>query len=145
MADMVTVSDQIRVRTTGRTDVVDLTIRVRQFVTENACTDGQLVVFVPGATAAVSTIEFEPGLKDDLPAFFESIAPYSHPWKHHETWGCDNGGAHIRATLMGPSCAFPVIDGTIPLGTWQQIVLIDFDTRPRNRTLIVSFVGATQA
>lgn len=138
---MTTVTGTIQVNTAGRTDVVDVTEPVRLFLAEHGCREGQLVVFVPGATAAVSTIEFEPGLKADIPAFFERIAPYDHPWKHHETWGCDNGGAHIRATLMGPSCAFPVVNGTVPLGTWQQIVLIDFDTRPRTRELIVSFVG----
>ena len=141
MSNVISVSGHIPVQTKGKTDVVDLTDQVRQFVTENDCTNGQLVAFVPGATAAISTIEYEPGLKADLPAFFESIAPYNHQWKHHETWGCDNGGAHIRATLMGPSCAFPVIAGRLPLGTWQQIVLIDFDTTPRNRDIILSYVG----
>ena len=141
MADMISFSETIQVQTLGRTDVVDITVQVQQCLSGGGCGDGQVVVFVPGATAAISTIEYEPGLKADLPAFFDSIAPYNHPWKHHETWGCDNGGAHIRATMMGPSCAFPVVSGRIPLGTWQQIVLIDFDTAPRSREIILSFVG----
>lgn len=143
--NMSAVTGTIHVETTGRSDVVDVTEQVRSFLAEHQCGEGQLVVFVPGATAAVSTIEFEPGLKADVPVFFERIAPYDHPWKHHETWGCDNGGAHIRATLMGPSCTFPVADGRVPLGTWQQIVLIDFDTRPRTRELILSYVGTVEA
>jgi len=129
--------------TRGRTHLVDLTDRVRRFLADHHCENGQLVVLAKGSTGAISTVEFEPGLKADLPAFFETIAPYEHSWKHHETWGCDNGAAHIRATLTGPSCAFPVIAGEIPLGTWQQIVLIDFDTRPRTRTVIIQFTGTT--
>jgi secondary thiamine-phosphate synthase enzyme len=95
-----------------------------------------------GSTAAVTTLEYEPGLvKRDIAVAYERIAPRHASYLHEETWNDDNGHSHVRATITGPSAAFPIVDGSIPLGTWQQIVLIDFDTRARKREVVVSIVG----
>ncbi len=125
----------------GFNDIIDITPEVRQFVKDNQLKEGQLLVFIPGSTAAISTIEYEPGLLRDLPERMEKIAPMKDRYFHDETWHDGNGYAHIRSTLMGPSFTVPVIDGTLNLGTWQQIILVDFDNRPRNRKVTMQFCG----
>jgi secondary thiamine-phosphate synthase enzyme len=100
------------------------------------------VVFVVGSTAALTTTEAEPGLLNhDLKAFFERIAPEDARYRHEETWHDDNGHAHVRASALGPSITIPIVDGALPLGEWQQVVLIDFDTRARQREVVVQVVG----
>jgi len=101
-----------------------------------------LTAFVPGSTGALTTIEYEPGLLEDIPALFEKIAPRDFPYRHHETWHDDNGSAHLRAALVGPSISVPFVQGRLTLGTWQQLVLVDFDTRPRRRRLVVQIIGS---
>jgi secondary thiamine-phosphate synthase enzyme len=135
-------SGRFDVSTKGDSQVIDITRQVGRIVAESGMRQGMLVVFVVGSTAAITTTEAEPGLMThDLKAFWERLAPEDDYYKHEETWHDDNGHAHVRASALGPSLALPVIGGQLPLGTWQQIVLLDFDTRPRRRELIVQIVG----
>lgn len=133
-------TDYITVKTKGNRDVVDLTPRLREILGGSGVSDGIAVVFAPGSTAAVTTIEYEPGLKKDIDLFLERIAPYGARYHHHETWHDDNGSAHLQAALIGPSVALPVVKGEPALGTWQQVVLVDCDTRPRDRKIVVQVV-----
>lgn len=128
--------------TTGQTHVIDVTSHVQAQIAKTKIRDGIVCVFVGGSTAAITTTEAEPGLLNhDLKAFFDRIAPDNIPYKHEDTWSDDNGHSHVRASLIGPSVALPLIDGQMPLGKWQHIVFIDFDTRGRKREVIVKVVG----
>jgi secondary thiamine-phosphate synthase enzyme len=139
-----TYSARFQVRTRGDTDVIDITDRVSRVLTESGIRQGILVVFVVGSTAGVTTTEAEPGLLNhDLKAFWERVAPRGEYYHHEQTWHDDNGHAHVRASALGPSLAIPVVDGRLTLGTWQQIVLLDFDTRPRQREIVIQIVGQT--
>lgn len=131
----------IALATRGNADIHDLTARVRDILTESGAADGLLTVFVPGSTAGITTTEFEPGLRKDLPAAFERIAPSSIPYAHDATWHDGNGHSHVRASLVGPGITVPFSGGELLLGTWQNIVLIDFDNRPRRREVIVQVLG----
>jgi len=134
--------DVIHLRTGGDGDIVDLTDHLRRVVVESGITVGQATAMVVGSTAALSTLEYEPGLVNhDIVAAMEQIAPHAGAYRHEETWKDDNGHSHVRATLVGPSLALPVVDGVVPFGTWQQPVLLDFDTRPRERTVVVTVLG----
>lgn len=128
-------------RTAGDGDTVDLTQKLAEAVSECGLVGGVATLFVPGSTAGLTTIEFEPGAVSDLKDVFEAVAPGDRDWKHHERWGDHNGHSHVRAALLGPSLSVPFVDGELALGTWQQVVLVDFDDRPRNRTIIVQIVG----
>jgi secondary thiamine-phosphate synthase enzyme len=135
-------SGTLKIKTKGNCDVVDITGRVNEFVSKSDIRKGTVTVFNVGSTAGITTTEYEPGLVNyDIRAAFEKIAPETGRYEHEETWHDDNGHAHVRATLMGPSLSVPVIDGRLTLGTWQQIILVDFDTRPRTRTVICQMVG----
>jgi secondary thiamine-phosphate synthase enzyme len=138
---MALVTDSVSVSTRGDSHMIDLTARVQEVVHRHGFREGQALVFVPGSTAGLTTIEFEPGLQKDLPAAFERIAPRGIRYEHEEAWHDDNGHSHVRASLLGPSITLPFKDGRLLLGTWQQVVLIDFDTRPRRRTLVVQLSG----
>jgi secondary thiamine-phosphate synthase enzyme len=128
--------------TRGDDHIVDLTDQVQRAVAESGVTVGQAALLVHGSTAALTTVEYEPGLVNhDVSAALERIAPRDARYEHEETWHDDNGHSHVRASLVGPSLALPVAEGRVPLGTWQQIVLIDSDTRPRKRTVHLSVVG----
>lgn len=131
----------INIKTNGFTDIVDLSGEVKKFLNETKIVDGTLVVFVVGSTAGITTIEYEGGLKKDIPEFLEEILPYKKNYEHHKTWGDDNGSAHIRAALIGPSQTIPIVDGKLATGTWQQVVLIDFDTCARDRKVIMQVIG----
>ena len=128
---------RFRVRTQGHCDVVDITDQVTAAVRGSGIGDGAALVFVAGSTAAVTTIEFESGVIEDLCHMLERLAPENADYKHHQRWGDRNGAAHIRSALFGTHFMVPVEDGRPVLGTWQQIVLIDFDERPREREVIV--------
>jgi secondary thiamine-phosphate synthase enzyme len=130
----------IQVSTKGNRDVVDLTAQMTELIREKGVKDGIITVFVPGSTAAVTTIEFEPGLKKDIDLFLEKLIPYGANYHHHNTWHDDNGSSHLQASMIGPSLTVPVVDGNLTLGTWQQVVLIDCDTRPRSRSIVVQIV-----
>jgi secondary thiamine-phosphate synthase enzyme len=139
---MAVVTRDFEVRTQGDSQVINLSHRVAELAAGGAIRDGLVTVFVVGSTAGITTTEFEPGLANhDLKAFFEKIAPQDAHYAHEGTWNDDNGHAHVRASLLGPSLTIPLVAGKLQLGTWQQIVLIDFDTRPRTRRIVVQLVG----
>jgi secondary thiamine-phosphate synthase enzyme len=137
------VTERIQRETRGDDDIQDLTRDVQALVDRHSLREGQVLIFVPGSTAGLTTIEFEPGLLRDLPAAFERLAPRGLRYHHEDTWHDGNGHSHVRASLLGPSLTVPVAAGTLVLGTWQQIVLIDFDNRPRRRELVVQLSGET--
>ena len=132
---------QMKFSTEGQGQLLDLTREVGEELGSSGLREGQVTVFVVGSTAGVSTIEFEPGLKKDMARFFEKIAPRNERYAHHDTWGDDNGSSHVRAALQGPSLTVPFSESRLLLGQWQQIVLMEFDTRPRERTVILQFIG----
>ena len=135
-------SHNLETKTQGNTHVVNITDQVARCIESGQITNGTATVFVVGSTAGVTTTEFEPGLvKRDLKAAFEGIAPEDATYLHEQTWHDDNGHAHVRASLLGPSLTVPFIDRSLQLGTWQQIVLIDFDTRSRSRRFVVQVIG----
>ena len=122
--------------------MVDLTAKLQAVVADTGVRTGQAALLVHGSTASLTTLEYEPGLVEhDLSAALERLAPRDERYEHEETWHDDNGHSHVRASLVGPSLALPIVDGRVPLGTWQQVVLVDSDTRPRTRTVHVSVVG----
>jgi len=137
---MAVVSDIICVSTKGKRDIIDITSMIQELITGNEVKDGIVTVFMPGSTAALTTIEFEPGLIKDLDQFLENILPYKVEYKHHNTWHDDNGAAHLQSALIGPSVTIPIVNGTLTLGTWQQVILVDCDTRPRNRKIVVQIL-----
>ncbi|HOT46185.1 MAG TPA: secondary thiamine-phosphate synthase enzyme YjbQ [Spirochaetota bacterium] len=133
-------TDFITVSSRGGREVIDLTPELRNIIGRHGLSDGIAVVFSPGSTAGITTIEYEPGLKKDIDIFLEKLVPYGGAYHHHETWHDDNGSSHLQAALIGPSVAVPVVGGKPSLGTWQQVVLIDCDTRPRRREIVVQLV-----
>ncbi|MCD6207329.1 MAG: YjbQ family protein [Methanosarcinales archaeon] len=141
MAAINTVTGYIEFATKGDADIIDITGEVSDAVSESGVTDGIVVVFAPGATGAVTTIEYESGLISDFKSMLERIAPQNITYAHNLRWGDGNGHSHVRASLLGPSLSVPLIDGRMQLGTWQQIIFIDLDNRPRDRKLIVQIVG----
>jgi secondary thiamine-phosphate synthase enzyme len=130
-------NNQIFVRTTGKTDIVDLTSQISREVKKSSVVNGTVTVFVPGSTAAITTIEFESGVINDLRKAIDRMAPEDIYYEHNERWGDGNGYAHVRAAMIGPSLHIPIVEGKMTLGTWQQIVLLDFDNRPRSRRIVV--------
>jgi len=134
-------TERIRVNSKGDTDIIDLTPRLRQIVERSPLTDGQVTVFVPGSTAGVSVVEYEPGLLQDIPEVMEDLIPSSRSYHHDLTWHDGNGHAHLRATLIGPSLTIPFEKKNLTLGTWQQVILLDFDNRPRDRQIVVQLIG----
>ena len=135
-------TEQILVRTRGNNHVINITHKVTQVVNGSGVTDGVVTVFNVGSTAGITTTEFEPGLANhDIEAAFERIAPANGRYEHEETWHDDNGHSHVRASLLGPSLSVPLVGDQLTLGTWQQIILVDFDTRSRSRTVVCQIVG----
>jgi len=134
------VTETLSINTEGRSHMVDLTSAVAEKLSELAMGEGIVTLFVPGSTGAVTTIEFEPGLAQDLPEMFDRLIPEGE-YHHDQTWGDGNGHAHLRASVVGPSLQVPFTEGKLTLGTWQQIVFIDFDTRPRRRRLMLQYMG----
>lgn len=134
-------SGRFTVSTQGDDQMLDITGKVEQAILESGVMNGVAVVFVVGSTAAITTIEYEPGLEQDMQTVMERIAPRDASYAHEARWHDDNGHSHIRASLLGPSLSVPIVGGRMTLGAWQQIVLIDFDTRPRTRTIHVQVIG----
>ncbi len=135
-------SHRVTIPTRGNAQVVDVTPSVEAALRDGRISDGTVTLFVVGSTAALSTTEYEPGLAEtDLAAFYERVAPEDGHYEHEVTWNDDNGHSHVRATFTGPSITVPLVDGALTLGTWQQIVLLDFDTRPRERKIVVQVIG----
>lgn len=132
---------ELNVKTRGEVDIINITDDVQDIVNESKIKNGIICLFVPGSTGTITTIEYEPGLMQDLPRALEIIAPKGIYYNHHETWHDDNGHSHVRASLMGPGMSVPLKNGKIIHGTWQQIVFVELDTSPRNRNIIVQIVG----
>ena len=134
-------SDELKILTKKESDIVDITNNVQDLIKKSKIRNGIICVFVPGSTGSITTIEYEPGLKKDFPNALDKIAPKNIQYKHHNTWNDDNGRSHVKASLMGPSLNLPIKDGNLIHGTWQQLVFIELDTKPRNRIIIVTIVG----
>jgi len=133
---------KIKVKTDGNCDVVNITEQVNEVISKSGIREGTATVFNIGSTGAITTTEYEPGLiNHDIEAAFERVAPKAAVYEHEKTWHDDNGHAHVRAAFLGPSLSVPIVEGQLTLGTWQQIVLVDFDTRPRTRTVICQVMG----
>jgi secondary thiamine-phosphate synthase enzyme len=130
--------------TSGFCDIIDITAKVREPIENEKVERGLATLFVSGSTAALTTIEYEPGLIQDLKEFLEKWIPSNRRYHHDDRWGDNNGFSHLRASLFGPSLTVPIDDGRLLLGTWQQIVLLDFDNRPRTRDIIVQLIGASE-
>ena len=138
-------TEEILLQTRGFTDIIDITPQVDGLLKKNEFSEGQVTIMVPGSTGGITTIEFEPGLLKDLPEFFDSIIPLEKSYHHDQTWQDGNGYAHLRSALLKPSLTIPFNANSLLLGTWQQIVFVDFDNRKRNRRLIVQFIGVKKA
>ena len=132
---------EIELSTAGNDDVVDITAAVEARIGEAGIIEGTVIVFVPGSTGGLTTIEYESGVVRDLKEALERLVPRGISYHHDARWGDGNGHSHVRASLVGPSLAVPVSGGRMILGTWQQIVFIDFDNRPRRRSLVVQASG----
>ena len=131
----------INLTTNGNCDIVDITEKVENLINEAGFSEGNVLIFAGGSTAGITTIEFEPGLRKDYPNFFERIAPSNIKYEHDNTWHDGNGHSHVRASIQGASLTIPFINGSMLLGTWQQIILVDFDNRSRKREITVQIFG----
>jgi secondary thiamine-phosphate synthase enzyme len=130
--------------TAGFCDIIDITKKLHEHIRDAHIRAGTATLFVSGSTAALTTIEHEVGLVRDLKEFVETQIPSDRRYHHDDRWGDDNGFSHLRAALFGPSLAIPIVAGVLSLGTWQQVVLLDFDNRPRNREIIVQLIGESE-
>jgi secondary thiamine-phosphate synthase enzyme len=137
--------DELTVETTAGTDIIDLTGQVTDFLASSGAADGLLTVFVPGSTGAVTTIEYEPGVLEDLAEAVERLTPRGIPYAHDAAWGDGNGYSHVRAALLGPGLSIPFAAGRLILGAWQQVVLLDFDNRPRRRRVVLQILAGGES
>lgn len=137
---MTVYTEHFLINTRGFTDIIDITEKVKSAVYKHNIKEANVVVALPGSTASITTIEYEPGLIKDLPAILDEIAPMNKQYHHDDIWHDGNGYAHIRAAMIGSSVTIPLIEGALLLGTWQQIVLIDFDNKPRARNIYVQII-----
>lgn len=135
------VTRRIGLKTKGNCHILDITRQVAQEVAGSGLKDGTVTVFVTGSTGGVTTVEYESGLLSDLRDLFDRVAPSNVPYQHNLRWGDGNGHAHVRASLLGASLTVPFADKRLTLGTWQQIIFIDFDNRPRSRELVLQLMG----
>lgn len=138
---MSTKSGTVSLRTSAKDEVIDITDKVQDIVSKSGIDNGLACIFVAGSTAAVTTVEFEPGLVKDLNEAMDRLYPKGIDYDHHRRWGDGNGHSHVRASLVGPSLTVPIVDGRLLLGTWQQIVFLEFDNKPRSREVAVQIVG----
>ncbi|MFO7980908.1 MAG: secondary thiamine-phosphate synthase enzyme YjbQ [Candidatus Aminicenantes bacterium] len=138
---MKVINDSIQLSTSGFSDMKDLTGKVSDKLASLKLQSGQVTLFVPGSTGGLTTIEYESGLEQDFTELMERISPSNKTYHHDARWGDGNGFSHVRASLIGPSLTVPFEDGKLMLGTWQQIVFIDFDNRSRSRTIVLQFIG----
>jgi len=136
-------TDSLKIETAGFGDILDITEQVQIRLSESSLSDGNVTVFVSGSTAGITTIEYEPGAVDDLKKAIERQAPVNLHYAHDARWGDGNGFSHVRAALMGASITIPFLAGKIQLGTWQQIILCDFDNRARTRNILVQMIGVS--
>lgn len=138
---MVVLTKSVQIKSIGENDMIDITQETAAFIRESKIKNGIITVFVAGSTAAVTTIEYEPGLKRDFPKMLSRIAPNDINYEHDNTWHDGNGHSHVLASLLGPSLTIPFRNGSLMLGTWQQIVLVEMDTRSRQRNIIIQIIG----
>ena len=131
----------ISLNTQGNADVRDITAEVARSILQSGLQDGTATIFCPSSTSALTTIEYESGAVSDLRRLFDEIIPQNREYAHNERWHDGNGHSHVRAALLGPSLTIPFVDGQLTIGTWQQIIYVDFDNRPRQRKLILQLVG----
>jgi len=131
----------IQLTTRGNADAQDITTQIAQAVLASKMQSGTVTVFCPSSTSAVTTIEYESGCLQDLRRLFDEIIPPNRDYAHNARWGDGNGHSHVRAALLGASLAIPFVDGRLTLGTWQQVIYVDFDTRPRSRQLVLQIMG----
>ena len=134
-------TNTIELQTKGNADIQDITGKVRAIVAETGLDNGLVTIFCPSSTSALTTIEFESGCLSDLQRLFDEIADSNRHYAHNARWGDGNGHSHVRAALLGASLTVPFVEGRLTLGTWQQIIYVDFDNRPRHRSLIAQVVG----
>ena len=139
--EMTVITKTTQIKTIGENNMIDITGQTSKAVKESKLEDGIVTVFVPGSTAAITTIEYEPGLTQDFPRMLSRIAPKDIDYQHDNTWHDGNGHSHVKASLIGPSLTIPFKDGNLMLGTWQQLVLLETDTRPRERKIILQIIG----
>ena len=135
------ITSKISLQTEGNGDTIDITSQIQKEISTNNINSGTVTVFVSGSTAGLSTIEYEPGVVSDFKEMFERIIPKGMKYEHDRAWGDGNGHSHVRASLLGPSLVIPFSDKRLILGTWQQIILVDFDNRPRSRQVILQIMG----
>ncbi len=138
---MVVYSGEISLKTKGEVDIIDITEKVEGLVNESGVKNGIAVVFCIGSTCAISTVEYEPGLKKDIPEALARLFPKNIRYHHEDTWHDGNGHSHVRATFLKPDLTVPIVNGKMTLGTWQQIVFVELDVRPRNRRIVVQVLG----
>jgi secondary thiamine-phosphate synthase enzyme len=138
---MAIVTKTIQIKSRGEDDVIDITEPTSKAIKESNLKNGIATVFVSGSTAAITTIEYEPGLRNDFPKMLNRIIPRDIEYEHDKTWNDGNGHSHVRASLVGPSLTIPFKDRTLMLGTWQQVVLLEMDTRQRERQVILQIIG----
>jgi len=138
---MSVITKHVQINSKGENDVTDLTDRIQKSLSETSFLNGIVTIFVIGSTGALTTIEYEPGLVRDFPAMLERIAPKEIAYQHERMWHDDNGHSHVRASLIGPSLVIPFVEGRLALGTWQQIIFIELDTRPRSREILLQIIG----
>ena len=138
---MAVYSGRITIETEGETDIIDITREIETVVKDSGIKSGTVTVWVPGSTAGISTIEYEGGLLSDLKEAYERVAPRHADYAHNLRWHDGNGYAHIRASMTGQGLTVPIVNGILVRGTWQQIILIDFDNRPRRREITVKVIG----
>jgi len=139
MGDIIT--EKLTLKTKGATDLIDITEEVSRVLKSSGLKEGSVTVFVVGSTAAIATFEYEPGLIKDMRELYDKLVPQRAAYHHDNTWGDANGFSHLRAALQGPSLTIPFSGGSLLLGTWQQVVLAEFDNRPRQRQVIVQVAG----
>ena len=141
MSVLVTFHKTISFETRGECDIIDITDRIGGILTDSGLSMGLCTIFCPGSTGAITTIEYEGGLLKDFPKAMERIAPRETKYEHDKKWHDGNGHAHIRSSIVGPSLTIPIVDNRMTLGTWQQVIFVDYDNRPRSRKLEVVLVG----
>lgn len=134
-------TNELKLQTSGPGDIIDITSDIQQAVSQSGLSAGTVTAFVPGSTGGLTTIEYEPGLIEDLPTFFEKLIPSNVSYHHDRTWGDGNGFSHLRAALIGPDITVPFTAGKLLLGTWQQVVFLEFDNKARSRALILQIIG----
>ena len=138
---MAVITSHIQLSTRGNADIHEITDQITQAIAQSGLKNGVVTIFCPSSTSAVTTIEYEPGVVNDLRRLFEELIPANIPYQHDEAWHDGNGHSHVRAAFLGPSLSVPFVSQRLTLGTWQQVIYIDFDNRPRKRELVLQIIG----